>query len=105
MAAGRGALPRQVASPTFALLHEYADAGGQIALRHIDLYRLPDRASELAILGLPEGVRGAPVTVEWPGQAIRDLLAPTLEVAVEVLPDGRRRIRVRRETEDVRRET
>jgi len=95
LAAGLGALPRQVASPTFALLHEYADAAGQTVLRHLDLYRLSDRDSELAVLGLPDSVAGAPVAVEWPGEAIRGALPPTLEVELEVLPDGSRRIRFR----------
>jgi tRNA threonylcarbamoyl adenosine modification protein YjeE len=96
LARGRGALPRQVASPSFAILHEYAGADGGIVLRHLDLYRLADRAADLEALGLPEGVAGSPVAVEWPGQAIRVILPPTVEIEIEVLPDGKRRIEVRR---------
>ena len=94
VARGLRALPRQVASPTFAILHEYADGGGAIVLRHLDLYRLEDRQTELAILGLPGSTEGAPVVVEWPGSAIRELLPPTLELELKVLPDGKREIRV-----------
>ncbi|HEY3203384.1 MAG TPA: tRNA (adenosine(37)-N6)-threonylcarbamoyltransferase complex ATPase subunit type 1 TsaE [Thermoanaerobaculia bacterium] len=96
MARGLGAAAREVASPTFALLHEYAGEEGAIVLRHLDLYRLADDVRELEILGLPDAVRGAPVCVEWPRGAIRRLLPPTVEIDLEVLPDERRLIRVRR---------
>ena len=92
VARGLGAAAREVASPTFAILHEYAGADGRIRLRHLDLYRLKDRAEQLEVLGLPESVSGAPIVVEWPGQAVRRLLPPTVEVAIETLPDGNRRI-------------
>jgi tRNA threonylcarbamoyladenosine biosynthesis protein TsaE len=96
LARGLGALPREVASPTFALLHEYADSSGAIVLRHLDLYRLADEARDLAVLGLPEAVAGAPVCVEWPRAAIRRSLPPTVEVTIETESDEGRRIRVER---------
>jgi tRNA threonylcarbamoyladenosine biosynthesis protein TsaE len=96
LARGLGALPREVASPTFALLHEYAGADGRIALRHLDLYRLADEPRELEVLGLPDAVSGAPVCVEWPGEAIRRILPPTLEVRLARETDDARRIRVER---------
>ncbi len=71
VARGLGAATREVASPTFAILHEYAGADGTIRLRHLDLYRLKDRGEDLEVLGLPESVAGAPVVVEWPGRAVR----------------------------------
>jgi len=92
LARGLGAWEREVASPTFAILNEYAGPKGEIVLRHLDLYRLKDAPGELEVLGLPESVAGAPVVVEWPGQAIRKLLPPTLEVRIEAVEDGRRRI-------------
>ncbi len=94
IARGLGAPPREVASPTFALLHEYAGGDGRIVLRHLDLYRLADDPRELEPLGLPESVAGAPVCVEWPGAALRAALPPTLEVRLETLPDEGRRIRL-----------
>jgi tRNA threonylcarbamoyladenosine biosynthesis protein TsaE len=94
VARGLGAAVREVASPTFAILHEYGGAGGEIRLRHLDLYRLEDRARDLEILGLPESVSGAPVVVEWPGTAIRKTLPPTIEIRIDTLPDGARRIAV-----------
>ena len=102
LARGLGAQTREVASPTFALLNEYAarDAGRRIVLRHLDLYRLADDTKDLAVLGLPDAVADAPVCVEWPGEAIRRLLPPTVEITIDA--DGAageaRTIRVRRST-------
>jgi tRNA threonylcarbamoyladenosine biosynthesis protein TsaE len=95
VARGLGAEPRQVASPTFALLHEYAGAGGAIVLRHLDLYRLEDSARDLEVLGLPEAASGAPILVEWPGRALARLLPPTCVVSIAPRPDGSRRISIR----------
>ena len=95
IAAGLGAASREVASPTFAILHEYATAEGAIVMRHLDLYRLADRASELDVLGLPGAAAGAPIAVEWPGRAIRAVLPPTREIAIAEGPGGARRIEVR----------
>jgi tRNA threonylcarbamoyladenosine biosynthesis protein TsaE len=96
VARGLGAVVREVASPTFAILHEYGGAEGEIRLRHLDLYRLEDRVRELEILGLPESVAGAPVVVEWPGEAIARLLPPTIEVRLDTLPNGTRRLTIDR---------
>lgn len=93
LARGLGASEREVASPTFAILNEYASPAGRIVLRHLDLYRLKDEEKELEVLGLPAAVTGCPVAVEWPGEAIRSLLPPTVEIRIDVLPDGSRRIR------------
>lgn len=96
LARGLGARAREVASPTFALLHEYAGADGEIVLRHLDLYRLPDEPRDLAVLGLPDAVAGAPVCVEWPGTAVRGLLPATVEIRIASADDESRRIRVER---------
>ena len=97
LARGLGARARDVASPTFALVNEYVGASGAVVLRHLDLYRLDDSARELAALGLPESVAGAPVCVEWPRSAIRDVLrsdrgGPHRDAARR----GARRVRVER---------
>jgi tRNA threonylcarbamoyladenosine biosynthesis protein TsaE len=97
LARGRGASERQVASPTFAIVHEYAGSSGQIVLRHLDLYRLKDTSAELEVLGLPDSVSGAPVVVEWPGQTIQLILPPTIRVLIDVQPDGTRAIGVHHE--------
>jgi len=97
LARGLGARAREVASPTFALVNEYAGEAGAIVLRHLDLYRLADTRRDLEALGLPDSIAGAPVCIEWPRTAIRDLLAPTVEVEIETVSGGEaRRITVRR---------
>ncbi len=65
LAEGLGAEPAEVASPTFALVHEYGPAG-EPTLVHADLYRLKE-GSDLSDLGLSEAQeRGAVVAIEWP---------------------------------------
>lgn len=102
LAAGLGAVAREVASPTFAILHEYAGPGGAVVLRHLDLYRLADRARDLAILGLPDAVAGAPVAVEWPGEAIRAALPPTVQVSLVAESEDARRISIHRAPQETR---
>lgn len=105
LARGLGAAERDVASPTFALVNEYAGKVGAIVLRHLDLYRLEDAARDLAILGLPESVADAPVCIEWPRQAVRRILPPTIEVRIEKEPGGEgRRVSIvsAREEEETR---
>jgi tRNA threonylcarbamoyladenosine biosynthesis protein TsaE len=96
LARGVGASSAEVASPTFALVNEYADGRGVALLRHLDLYRLEDRARELESIGVPDTLAGAPVAVEWPGKAIRALLPPTVEVTIERGQAGERAIRIER---------
>ncbi|HTO74474.1 MAG TPA: tRNA (adenosine(37)-N6)-threonylcarbamoyltransferase complex ATPase subunit type 1 TsaE [Thermoanaerobaculia bacterium] len=90
IASGLGAAAREVASPTFAILHEYAGPSSEIVLRHLDLYRLADSARELEVLGLPESVAGAPVIVEWPSRALEAVLPPTRRIRLARDPAGRR---------------
>jgi tRNA threonylcarbamoyladenosine biosynthesis protein TsaE len=75
LAAGLGADPDEVSSPTFTLVQEYA---GRLPLYHVDLYRL-DRA-EVDDLGLDELESGAGVVaIEW-----ADRLPRPVEGAVTV---------------------
>jgi tRNA threonylcarbamoyladenosine biosynthesis protein TsaE len=92
VARGLGAPEGEVASPTFSLVNEYAGPDGAIVLRHLDLYRLSEDPRDFEVLGLPDSVAGAPVCIEWPRQAVRRRLPPTLEVRIEREPggDGRR---------------
>jgi tRNA threonylcarbamoyladenosine biosynthesis protein TsaE len=97
LARGLAARWEEVASPTFAIVNEYADAAGRIVLRHLDLYRIPERDGELERIGVPDAMAGAPVAVEWPREAIRRLLPPTVEVRITPAPDGTREIHVARD--------
>ena len=69
-----------VASPTFALVHEY---GGRLAIAHVDLYRL-ERERELDELGLdelwarPDGA----ALIEWADKFWPRLPADRLEVVL-----------------------
>lgn len=61
LAAGLGADPADVSSPTFTLVQEYR---GRLTLFHVDLYRLEER--EVDDLGLEELVLGdGVVAIEW----------------------------------------
>ncbi len=96
IAEGLGADPGEVASPTFALVHEYGPAGEPPRLVHADLYRLlGTRPVAAEDLGLAEArARGAVVVVEWPEGLPAEPDAVDVSVALE---DGEaRRIVVRR---------
>jgi tRNA threonylcarbamoyladenosine biosynthesis protein TsaE len=96
LAEALGADPGQVASPTFAILHEYVDPEGRMVLAHLDLYRLPDRPEELLEIGLPDALGSSAVAVEWPNAALRGLLPPTVEVEIGPRESGEREIMIRR---------
>lgn len=97
IAGGLGAGEGDVASPTFALVHEYGPGSAPPLLVHADLYRLPAGALPAAAddLGLEEArASGAVVVVEWPEglSAERDVF----RVAISLEEGRTRRIVVRR---------
>ena len=62
IAAGLGAPPASVSSPTFVLIHEYH---GRLPLIHVDLYRLHTHA-EAESIGLQDYFTGEAITaIEW----------------------------------------
>jgi tRNA threonylcarbamoyladenosine biosynthesis protein TsaE len=62
VAAGLGAPPAFVSSPTFVLIHEYR---GRLPLIHVDLYRLRSHA-EAESIGLSDYFTGQAITaIEW----------------------------------------
>jgi tRNA threonylcarbamoyladenosine biosynthesis protein TsaE len=79
----------EVSSPTFTLIHEFADR-----VYHVDLYRL-DTAAEVSTLGLDEIFdRDAVVLIEW-GERFPELMpAPRIEIRIEMSADDTRRIEV-----------
>jgi len=80
MAAGLGAAPQDVSSPTFVLIHEYR---GRVRLAHADLYRL-DSTAELRHIGLSDYDDGRTVTaIEWAGKAGAELPADRLEIHLQ----------------------
>ena len=82
LAEGLGIAPDEVASPTFALVHEYGPGGETSILAHVDLYRLRVHPGTLEDLGLRDlRIRGAVVAVEWPAGELLEEGAWTVSIA------------------------
>lgn len=99
LAAGLGADPRQVHSPSYSLVHLYHDATGRPVLYHVDLYRVTS-ALGLEEIGLEDVFQSAvPAAVEWP-ERLQESHFPAeiddLEVRLEILDRNRRKLTVRR---------
>lgn len=90
LAAGLGADPAAVRSPTFVLAHAYRD--GRLPLHHLDVYRLGPGA-DLVSLAVDDLLEDGAVALEWAGWA--DLgaagLLPAAVVRLEA-PDRRQRL-------------
>lgn len=84
VAAGAGVDVARVASPTFALVHEYP---GRLTVLHLDLYRL-ERERELDDLGYDDTLDrpGAAALVEWADRFAHRL--PRDHLRVELVHDG-----------------
>jgi len=89
MAAGIGANPDEVSSPTFGLIQHYK---GRLPLTHVDLYRL-ESAAAVDDLGLEEMANGAVVTIEWAERLPRPLEG-SVRVTIEDLGGDERRIAI-----------
>ncbi|MBV5317034.1 MAG: tRNA (adenosine(37)-N6)-threonylcarbamoyltransferase complex ATPase subunit type 1 TsaE [Desulfobulbaceae bacterium] len=90
LARALGVGPEQyVASPSFALLHEYS---GRLPLYHMDLYRLSDE-EDVEAAGLLEYLEQQGVTViEWPERLGTFTPADRMVIHLQVEPDGTRRL-------------
>ena len=94
IAAELGADPREVASPSFAIVHEYPRAGAP-PITHIDGYRLSENRREWLEIGIPEILGGPGVKlIEWPKRAFSEFESSHVEVRIDVQEDGTRVIAV-----------
>lgn len=98
LAEGLGvAREEDVASPSYTLIHEYHRE--TLSLYHIDLYRL-DTEEQVSTLGL-EDLLGfeldphAVVVIEWGSKFSSRWAQEYLDVRIEVVGDGQRRITAR----------
>lgn len=89
MAAGLGANPDDVSSPTFVLIQHYK---GHIPLVHVDLYRLESGAA-VDDLGLEEMASGAVVAIEW-AERLPRRLEGSVRVKIDDLGNNSRRITI-----------
>jgi tRNA threonylcarbamoyladenosine biosynthesis protein TsaE len=89
-----GADPREVSSPSFAIVHEYPRPGAPPII-HIDGYRLSDRPREWFEIGIPEILAGPGVKlIEWPKREFADFEDAHVEITIRVRDDGAREITV-----------
>ena len=80
-----------VTSPTFAIVNEYEAANGH-PIYHFDFYRIK-KISEAYDMGCEEYFfSGHPCFIEWPEQIEEVLPEETVNVTIETLPDGERRL-------------
>jgi len=87
-----GADPREVSSPSFAIVHEYPVAG-RAPIIHIDGYRLSESRREWLEIGIPEMLAGPGVKlIEWPKREFEAFEDAHVEIAVRVMDDGAREI-------------
>ncbi len=92
VAAGLGARPEDVSSPSFTLVQEYT--GGRKPMFHVDLYRVDD-PEEVGTLGLEEILSsGGVVLVEWGEKLPPYLRREAIAVRFHDVGEGSRRIEI-----------
>ena len=94
IAAELGANPLDVASPSFAIVHE-SPIAGRAPIIHIDGYRLSENRREWFEIGIPEMLAGPGVKlIEWPKREFEEFEDSHVEVRITVREDGAREIAV-----------
>jgi tRNA threonylcarbamoyladenosine biosynthesis protein TsaE len=92
---GLGGNPRAVSSPTFVLLNVYES--GRLTVYHLDAYRVGG-ADDFEAIGFGELLDepDAIVVVEWPDRVSSLLPSKLIDVYLEPVGEGSRRIEIRR---------
>ena len=92
IAAELGADPREVASPSFAIVHEYPRPDAPPVI-HIDGYRLSESRREWLEIGIPELLAQPGVKlIEWPKREFQEFEDAHVDIRLRVLDDGSREI-------------
>ncbi|MBA4305680.1 MAG: tRNA (adenosine(37)-N6)-threonylcarbamoyltransferase complex ATPase subunit type 1 TsaE [Sphingopyxis sp.] len=89
----------EVASPSYAIVHQYEPPEVSIAVAHADLYRL-EGVADLEELGLAEERSDRITLVEWAGRAGAGYTVPTLSIEIQPQPDGSRAVYMKMEEND-----
>lgn len=85
-----------VVSPTFGLVNSYMSREGEGQVHHFDWYRIKNEAEAIEI-GWEEYVdSGEWLLVEWPEKIGNLLPDDMVDVYLEVLPDGKRDLKLRK---------
>lgn len=81
-------LAGEAPSPTFAIVQPYAPPEVDLAIAHVDLYRIEDE-SELIELGLDDYLYDGALLIEWPDRLGAGGWPDTLKLAISGSGDAR----------------
>ncbi len=89
----------EVASPSYAIVHQYEPPEVSIAVAHVDLYRL-NNVEELEELGLAEERDGRITLVEWAERSGANYAVPSHHIWIEPQSDGSRVVTMKTDKDD-----
>lgn len=89
----------EVASPSYAIVHQYDPPETSIAVAHADLYRL-NHVEELDELGLADDRDCRLTLVEWAERGGGAYVRPSHHIYIEPQPDGSRILTLKTDTDD-----
>ena len=81
----------EVPSPTFAIVQQYDPPEVTLSLAHVDLYRI-ENGEEISELGLDENLIDGAMIVEWPDRMPDRFWDEALQLQLEIIADGNRRL-------------